>query len=211
MTNLIPRGKPLAVLIAVFAGGIIFWGGFNWAMELTNTETFCISCHEMRENVYTEYQQSAHYTNRSGVRATCPDCHVPSEWTDMVVRKVGATNELFHKLIGSIDTREKFLEKRLALAEHVWRDMYNNDSLECRNCHELASMNQRKQSGFAAQTHAGASEKNMTCIDCHKGIVHTLPESFVDEEHRRFEREDTDCRNCHQGLRRENSWDEEAW
>ena len=37
-----------------FVGGVMFWGGFNTALELTNTETFCISCHEMRNNVYEE-------------------------------------------------------------------------------------------------------------------------------------------------------------
>ena len=54
-----------------FLAGIVFWGGFNTALELTNTETFCISCHEMRDNVYEELKQTIHFTNRSGVRATC--------------------------------------------------------------------------------------------------------------------------------------------
>jgi hypothetical protein len=60
--------------------GIIFWGGFNTAMEWTNREAFCISCHEMKDNVYAEYRNTIHYQNRTGVRATCPDCHVPKEW-----------------------------------------------------------------------------------------------------------------------------------
>ena len=32
--------------IGGFLAGIIFWGGFNTAMEFTNTETFCTGCHE---------------------------------------------------------------------------------------------------------------------------------------------------------------------
>ena len=205
------RIAPWTIAAALFGGGIIFWGSFNWAMELTNTETFCISCHEMRENVYREYQQSAHYSNGSGVRATCPDCHVPREWTDKFVRKVGATNELFHTMLGSINTREKFLAKRMALAEHVWRDMYANDTLECRNCHELASMERRKQSAFAAKAHQKAQQQHRTCIDCHKGVAHELPEEFLDLEHERFEREDIDCGDCHAGLRREDDWGDEEW
>ena len=49
----------LAVLVlGGFLAGIIFWGGFNTALELTNTETFCTSCHEMRDNVHrTESHQ----------------------------------------------------------------------------------------------------------------------------------------------------------
>ncbi len=27
--------------------------------------------------VYQEYKETIHYSNRSGVRAICPDCHVP--------------------------------------------------------------------------------------------------------------------------------------
>jgi hypothetical protein len=50
---------------------VIFWGGFNTALEYTNTEQFCISCHEMEANVYEELTRTVHYSNRSGVRATC--------------------------------------------------------------------------------------------------------------------------------------------
>ncbi|MBI4989895.1 MAG: NapC/NirT family cytochrome c, partial [Rhodocyclales bacterium] len=39
----------LTLLVAGFFSGIIFWGGFNTAMEATNTLEFCISCHEMRD------------------------------------------------------------------------------------------------------------------------------------------------------------------
>ncbi|MBL8484099.1 MAG: NapC/NirT family cytochrome c, partial [Rhodocyclaceae bacterium] len=69
------------VLVLCFVAGIIFWGGFNTAMEWTNREAFCISCHEMEENVFKEYRNTIHYQNRTGVRATCPDCHVPKDWT----------------------------------------------------------------------------------------------------------------------------------
>ena len=96
----------LALLVAGGIGGVIFWGGFNTVLEATNTETFCISCHEMRDNVYAELQKTIHYTNRTGVRATCSDCHVPRAWTDKMIRKVKATNELWGKLVGTIDTKE---------------------------------------------------------------------------------------------------------
>ncbi len=46
--------SPIAALSAVFLAGIVSWGGFNWSMELTNTESFCISCHAMRDYVYKE-------------------------------------------------------------------------------------------------------------------------------------------------------------
>ena len=72
--------------IGGFIAGIIFWGGFNTALEVTNTEKFCTSCHEMRDNVFVELKRTIHYSNRSGVRASCPDCHVPHEWTYKIIR-----------------------------------------------------------------------------------------------------------------------------
>ncbi len=78
-----------------FIAGIVFWGGFNTALEATNTETFCISCHEMRDNVFVELKDTIHYSNRSGVRATCPDCHVPHKWTDKIARKMQASKEVW--------------------------------------------------------------------------------------------------------------------
>ena len=126
--------------VAGFIAGIVFWGGFNTALEATNTETFCISCHEMNDNVYQELKTTIHYTNRSGVRATCPDCHVPHEWTDKIARKMAASKEVWGKVFRTIDTREKFLAKRKELATHEWDRLKANDSLECRNCHNFQYM-----------------------------------------------------------------------
>ena len=166
------------LLIGGFVAGIIFWGGFNTAMELSNTETFCISCHEMRDNVYEEYKDTIHYSNRTGVRATCPDCHVPKEWTYKVIRKIKATNELFHKALGSIDTPEKFEAKRLKLAQNVWKEMKATDSRECRNCHDYESMDFTEQRRRSMNQHSIGLEKGQTCIDCHKGIAHARPSMY---------------------------------
>jgi len=165
-----------ALLVVGFVSGIIFWGGFNTAMEMTNNEEFCISCHEMNDNVYQEYKNTIHYSNRTGVRATCPDCHVPKEWHHKVVRKIQASNELFHKALGTINTREKFLEKRLELAKNVWRAMEKTDSRECRNCHNYEFMDFTEQGRRAVKQHSQGLEEGKTCIDCHKGIAHELPD-----------------------------------
>ena len=118
------------LVLAGFAAGIVFWGAFNTALELTNTEKFCTGCHEMRDNVFAELKTTIHFTNRSGVRATCPDCHVPHNWTDKIARKMQASKEVWGKIFGSIDTREKFLDHRLELAIREWARMKANDSLE---------------------------------------------------------------------------------
>ncbi|MGZ9067451.1 MAG: NapC/NirT family cytochrome c, partial [Burkholderiales bacterium] len=129
----------------LFLAGIVFWGGFNWALEYTNTEQFCITCHEMQRNVFSEYQTTSHYSNRTGVRATCPDCHVPKDWSHKIVRKIQASNELLHKMLGTIDTREKFNERRVRLARSEWARMKETDSRECRNCHNYTYMDYAEQ------------------------------------------------------------------
>lgn len=160
-----------------FIAGIIFWGGFNTAMELTNTEAFCTGCHEMSENVYAELKTTIHYSNRSGVRAMCSDCHVPHNWTDKMARKMQASKEVWGKVFGTIDTREKFQAKRRELAEHEWARFKANDSLECRNCHNFEYMDFTEQSSRASKMHSTAlADGSKTCIDCHKGIAHQLPD-----------------------------------
>jgi len=158
-----------------FVAGIIFWGGLNTAMEATNTMEFCISCHEMRDTVYQEYKTTIHYANRTGVRAICSDCHVPKDWVHKVVRKVQASGEVYGKIMGIIDTPEKFEAKRLELANREWARMEKADSRECRNCHSFEGMSPEKQKPVAAQIHVYAKTEKKTCIECHKGIAHHLP------------------------------------
>lgn len=180
------RGSTLTLLLVGIVLGIVLWGGFNWAMEMTNNEQFCISCHEMRDNVYEELKETVHFTNRTGVRATCPDCHVPKEWIHKVIRKIKASNELYHHFVTKdVDTPEKFNAKRFELAKSVWKTMKDTNSRECRNCHNFGSMNLDKQESRSAERHdphvwevLDGKEPSKTCIDCHKGIAHKLPDGY---------------------------------
>lgn len=178
-------GQGVLLTIGLIAG-IIFWGGFNTAMEATNTLEFCISCHEMSDTVYEEYKTSVHYKNASGVRAICSDCHVPHSWVPKMVRKVQASKELWHKMLGSVDTPEKFEAKRLELATHVWDTMKATDSRECRNCHSFDAMafeHQRARSREKMEPVVLGTDLSggSTCIDCHKGIAHRLPKVERDD------------------------------
>lgn len=163
------------VLFLGFAGGLLFWGAFNTTMEATNTEEFCSGCHAP---IVVEIQETIHYSNRSGVRAICSDCHVPHEWTDKIVRKVQASKELFaHFVTKTIDTPEKFQARREHLAEREWARMKKNDSLECRNCHQFDYMDYSQQGKRASAQHSTAlASGDKTCVDCHKGIAHKLPD-----------------------------------
>jgi cytochrome c-type protein NapC len=161
--------------------GVLLWGGFNWSLEVTNTEEFCISCHEMEDYVYQEYQDTIHYTNRTGVRATCPDCHVPKEWNYKMVRKIRASNELWHSALGTINTPEKFEAKRLTMARHVWKSMEESDSRECRNCHDYESMDYFEQGRRGIDAHIEGFDEGKTCIHCHRGVAHSLPALYEED------------------------------
>ena len=164
-----------------FIMGVLFWGAFNTAMELTNTETFCTGCHEMRDNVFAELKTTIHYTNRSGVRAICSDCHVPKEWNHKIKAKIMAVKDVYHELAGTISTPEKYEDHRLQMAAAVWKKMKASDSRECRNCHNFDYMDFTLQETRAASEHQRAIDNNMTCIDCHQGIAHSLPPGYLEE------------------------------
>lgn len=172
----------LGLLMFGFVAGIFFWGGFNTSMEATNTLEFCVSCHEMKNTVYQEYQKTIHFSNRTGVRAICSDCHVPKDWVHKMARKIQASNEVWGKMLGTIDTPEKFEAKRLELARHEWKRMKDSDSRECRNCHSFEGMNTESQKQRARKQHELAQRDKQTCIDCHKGIAHKKPQGMTEED-----------------------------
>ncbi len=165
-----------AIFILGGIGGVFFLSGSVGLVKYTNTTEFCISCHEMENTVFQEYKKSAHYNNASGVRATCSDCHVPKEWGPKLVRKIKASNDIYHKILGTIDTPDKFEAKRFELATRVWDYMKKTDSRECRSCHTQEAMDFAKQGRRAAKKMQEAFDIGKeTCIDCHKGVAHKMP------------------------------------
>lgn len=62
------------------------------------------------------------------------------------------------------------------LAQREWERFEANNSKECRNCHDYNSMDFDKMRVTSQMAMRGAAERNTSCIDCHKGIAHQLPE-----------------------------------
>ncbi len=165
----------VSVLLGLFVGVAALattTAGLAW----TNTEKFCIGCHEMRNTVYAEFKGTIHDSNRSGVRATCPACHVPHEFVPLIKRKIEASGELWGAFTGKINTKEKFEAHRYEMAKKVWVGMKENDSRECRNCHSREAMSKELQSEKAQARHAKAKLENKTCVECHFGIAHKEPD-----------------------------------
>ena len=157
-----------------FVLGIGLTGGFVATLKSTESTSFCTSCHEMHQPL-KELTQSVHYSNEFGIRATCADCHVPPTFWAGLWRHTQAVTEVWGHVTGKLDTPAKYEAARPALAQKIWSEFKANDSAECRRCHTPAAMALDKQNPIAARRHARLAQTHETCIDCHKGVAHTLP------------------------------------
>jgi nitrate/TMAO reductase-like tetraheme cytochrome c subunit len=166
--------RPLLCVLLGLGGGVLLWNGFILSLDATSTNEFCISCHSMKAYVYEDYQQSIHYRNTKGIQADCADCHVPKPLGAKLVRKTLALNDVYHTILGTIDTPEKFAAKKQHLAERVWARMRATDSRECRNCHQLEQMDFEHQNAVARKQHQAAKQLQKTCVDCHQGVAQKL-------------------------------------
>ena len=165
----IPAGGLIAFLI-----GVGLTGGFVGALKMTETDAFCTSCHEMKQP-FQELTQSAHYSNEFGIRPSCGNCHVPPTFFAGLWRHMRAIDEVWGHLTGKLSTPAKYEARRLELAQNIWAEFKANDSAECRSCHTVSAMAFAKQPAMAAEAHSSLAKSGMTCIDCHKGVAHTLP------------------------------------
>jgi cytochrome c-type protein NapC len=176
------RWSLLTLLVVGFIGGLAFWGVFSWTLAETNTLEFCsTNCHEMN-TVFNEYKQTIHYSNRSGVRAGCPDCHVPHALGPKLYAKIRASKEIWGKMTGVIDTPEKFEAHRMELATNQWAIMSSTGSRECLGCHNFDAMSGEKQTQSNYKRHMQAKSDGKICIDCHKGVAHHLPKEYHDPD-----------------------------
>jgi cytochrome c-type protein NapC len=166
------KRKYALIGITMFAAGAAGVVLFNQALEYTNRTEFCVSCHSMQVP-YAEYKQSPHYRNASGIVASCADCHVPKSFLPKMRAKLIALKDIYHEMVGTIDSAEKYEAQRDAMAERVWAYMRETGSRECRSCHDIAQMDTQRQSDAAREEHAVLSlDSEVACIDCHTCIAH---------------------------------------
>jgi cytochrome c-type protein NapC len=172
------RWSVFALLLVGLVGGAVAVVGTQVAVAVTGTNEFCgNACHSHTKFVYPEYKESVHGSNRTGVKATCSDCHIPHSYPAKLIYKANAgIRDGIAEMQGVISTKEKFEAKRWEMANHVWDEMRANNSANCRTCHTPESMNTAKQSEDAVKQHKKFASGKATCIDCHTGVAHKEPE-----------------------------------
>ena len=123
-----------------FVCGVLFWGAFNTALELTNTETFCISCHEMHDNVYQELAADGSFlqsVRRAREHVRIATFRMSGRLRSRVrckrPRKYGAR-------FSAPSTPARNFSTCIELAKHEWVRMKAEQLLECRNCHSSIAM-----------------------------------------------------------------------
>ncbi|HEY6923965.1 MAG TPA: NapC/NirT family cytochrome c [Steroidobacteraceae bacterium] len=170
-------GIPLGGLLMLGVGAVAL-GSVNWVVHETSSTSFCFSCHSHQLFIRPEYEASSHFKNAVGVRAGCSDCHLPHDnWFELMYTKALVSTDVFRELAGNIGTREKYEARRGEMAQKVWRQLLANDSKFCRSCHSFDAMNLEAQGGMPARKHKAAMQSGKTCVECHRGIVHTLPQN----------------------------------
>src|SRR5262245_18403695 len=127
--------------------------------------------------VAQEIRKSIHFVNRTGVQATCHDCHIPHQYPQLLRYKAtSGIKDVIGEMRGVISTEEKFRKERKRMAEDVWAEYKETNSANCRHCHVFTPDIVAKQKDFVQPMHKMVLEKQSTCIDCHKGVAHTAPE-----------------------------------
>jgi len=168
---------PLALLVGVgIVLGAVAIIGTQVMVDVTGTDEFCgTACHSMQW-VAQEHRESTHGATRTGMGATCHDCHIPRHYPELLWYKAAAgTKDAIGEMRGTISTEEKFRAERKRMAALVWSEYKDNDSRACRGCHAFSTEVLAKQEQVAREAHEPVLQRHATCIDCHKGIGHLAP------------------------------------
>ena len=177
LTSPSARWSVLALVVVGLVIGAAAVIGTQVMVRVTGTNEFCGSaCHSMQW-VAQEYRQSGHAVNRTGVAASCHDCHIPHNYPELLWYKAKAgTKDVIGEIRGVISTEEKFNKERARMAKSVWAEYKETNSANCRTCHAFTKEVIAKQKEAVRPMHETVLAGQATCIDCHKGIAHKAPE-----------------------------------
>lgn len=165
-----PLNGLFAGLVAVAVLGISFVVAEEFNIR-GNSTGFCISCHSMNAYVYEEFKQSKHFTNASGVRPECGQCHVAKRFWPAVYDHMMGTHDLISEYTNDWSDPANFEAKRTKMAEKARLKIFAEDSHTCRECHKFEAIAPTRKRGERA--HEDARVKgNTNCIACHYNLVH---------------------------------------
>jgi len=163
-------GAVLLVAAVVGAGAMMASFAINHA---TSTDAFCIGCHTMALQ-YNDpfFQNSAHRSNKEGVRPSCGDCHIPTtNWfIETYVHVTSGIRDVYVETTHDFSDPKAWEARRAALEEEARAQIRAWDSVTCRSCHDASAIKPSSDAG--RQSHALLGQGGVTCVDCHINLVH---------------------------------------
>lgn len=158
--------------------------GPRWSDTAQQQSNACLQCHQ--QDKVNDWPNALH--QRNGL--TCADCH-DSHKVDQAVLNPATQGEVCtvcHKVqkLGVHHLSEKKAENPPCATCHDPHadpspvvKLLQNRSEGCRTCHDFRAMQKSPQvSDQAKQYHKAMARKDKTCIDCHRGVSHSPPNSF---------------------------------
>lgn len=168
----LPSRYPLlSIALALTIGIIVGAPLLDYTDKFFSSDTFCATgCHVMEATVTQELHQSSHWKRKSGVRASCGDCHISEDLLPAMIDHIFGLSDLYAFTIRGIRSPEEFEKIRAASAKRVRLEMVLNGSKNCRKCHIEDAIQPERRRG--QKQHREAQEANISCIACHYNLVH---------------------------------------
>jgi nitrate/TMAO reductase-like tetraheme cytochrome c subunit len=138
------------LLFVSLVGCIVVFGGGYGVLTMTNSPTFCASCHEMAPE-YSTFTASAHN------QISCVQCHIKPGFTNMITHKMKSVKEVYYHVTGVPEQIVQTQEEAVS----------NENCLQCHSKNRLVTA-----SGDLKVNHKGHIEEDIPCITCHAGVVH---------------------------------------
>lgn len=170
------RGGRKRIFIVAFLGiiiGVLATVSVNYVWVNTSIDSSCMSCHA-HPHAEKSWKLSSHYNNRSGVKTSCVDCHLPPK---------GSLNYAYHKtrlgvhdvwsyLTNDMDEVDWESKKEL---DHARKIVFNASCLECHVQLYPAGIS---DDGITAHLYYEENHEklDLQCISCHLDVGHYNPD-----------------------------------
>jgi nitrate/TMAO reductase-like tetraheme cytochrome c subunit len=138
------------LLFVSLVGCIVIFGGGYGVLSMTNSPTFCSSCHEMQPE-YTTYTASSHS------QISCVQCHIKPGFVNMITHKIRSLKEVYYHVTGVPNQIVQTTEEEVS----------NKNCLQCHSVNRLVTA-----SGDLKVNHQGHIKDGIPCVTCHSGVVH---------------------------------------
>ncbi|MCD7970942.1 MAG: SUMF1/EgtB/PvdO family nonheme iron enzyme [Alistipes sp.] len=170
------RGSRKKFLLVVFLGiviGVLATVSVNYVYVNSSKDSSCMACHA-HPHAEKSWRLSSHYNNRSGVKTSCVDCHLPPK---------GSFNHFYHKTKLGIhdvwsyiikDTEKIDWDSKKEL-EYAQRIVFNSS---CMECHVQLFPEGISDDGITAHLYYEDNHEklNLQCISCHLDVGHYNPD-----------------------------------